>query len=398
MDSNTKNNSVSPSKELTTNFTTDKKIINSFLPNGPQPGTTHNTPEEPSTNNDEETSFQFVVTFLILYIFGLLVTMGFVYYLIQPDPITPNQTTSQYDFDAESCQFPHDTFRTCVPTKMGYVVNGINIRNLNSTDTERIQQAVLKYGVIVLRNTAPNTSDHHHDSPTTTTPYSPQDLYEFLRAFGDPIKLPPQLAYDNQVEDLEYIVRISNIRKDGTFIENNKAAEYWHQDGNFRTGKQLYVWNFLLGDIIPATGGATGFIDARRPLGILPDWLHTFLADHSHIIFPSKIPDFQALANKMNFDDVENQCILQHALTHEDTLYLGKLSQVHFRDLPPFMAESLLQYLVQCYLATDANTYLHAWQPNDLVIWDNTLVYHRSMGGYGNQPRRLYRGQVFLNV
>jgi len=43
--------------------------------------------------------------------------------------------------------------------------------------------------------------------------------------FGKPIELPKQLAYDNQVEGCTSITRISNVKRDGTLIEDCKAAE-----------------------------------------------------------------------------------------------------------------------------------------------------------------------------
>jgi taurine dioxygenase len=33
----------------------------------------------------------------------------------------------------------------------------------------------------------------------------------------------------------------------------------------------------------------------------------------------------------------------------------------------------------------------HRWEKDDLLIWDNFQVMHRSMGGYGNNRRQLWR-------
>merc|ERR1712060_961325 len=38
--------------------------------------------------------------------------------------------------------------------------------------------------------------------------------------------------------------------------------------------------------------------------------------------------------------------------------------------------------------------YEHQWEEGDLLIWDNTQLMHRSMGGFGDQARLLYRAQA----
>ena len=40
--------------------------------------------------------------------------------------------------------------------------------------------------------------------------------------------------------------------------------------------------------------------------------------------------------------------------------------------------------------------YSHKWQPNQVLIWDNTAGMHRSMGGYGDNPRTAIRGMGLM--
>jgi alpha-ketoglutarate-dependent taurine dioxygenase len=40
--------------------------------------------------------------------------------------------------------------------------------------------------------------------------------------------------------------------------------------------------------------------------------------------------------------------------------------------------------------------YMHEWEEGDLLIWDNTSVMHRGMGGYKDYPRLLFRTQAFI--
>jgi tRNA(adenine34) deaminase len=52
-------------------------------------------------------------------------------------------------------------------------------------------------------------------------------------------------------------------------------------------------------------------------------------------------------------------------------------------------AQSLIDSLI-----LQVGIYEHEWQQGDLVITDNLQAMHRSMGGYGDNPRLLYRCQA----
>lgn len=36
--------------------------------------------------------------------------------------------------------------------------------------------------------------------------------------------------------------------------------------------------------------------------------------------------------------------------------------------------------------------YVHKYEDGDLILWDNVSTLHKSLGGYLDQPRLLFRG------
>ncbi|AXA33770.1 TauD/TfdA dioxygenase family protein [Francisella adeliensis] len=262
---------------------------------------------------------------------------------------------------------------------MGYVITDIDLKNLDQHDLTKVQKAVSKHGLISIKS---------------QKLLQPEELDTITKKLGNIIKLPAGLAFDNQVTGLETVVRVSNIRKDGTLIEGHDAAEHWHQDGDFRPGKEIYIWNMLHAHIVPKKGGQTGFLDAQRILDDMPEWLLEFFKNHQSLMVAEKVPDFDKEAAR-KFKEVLHDCIQIHPVTNEPSLYLGSISIIKIDGIPQLLWNEIREYLMERF-NQECYRYIHQWEPGDTLIWDNTLVYHRSMGGYGNDPRLLYRTQALM--
>lgn len=264
-------------------------------------------------------------------------------------------------------------------TLMGSKVEVNDLANLTPQKIEIIINSVLKYGMCCIKQQK----------------LKPYDLESLTKQLGELVELPPALAFDNQIEDCKAVVRVSNIDKNGNIIINHKGAEYWHQDGDFNIGKQRRIWNLLYSEIVPATGGATGFGDGRRILKILPKHLLKAIEEHQLSIDPFDIPDFKLTdkADRIKFPVVYHNMITSVKGVDDYVLYMGGINVAKIVGLDHAASEKLKDEIV-AYLAREDNTYIHQWERGDIVIWDNMLVFHRSMGGYGNEKRLLYRTQA----
>ena len=66
----------------------------------------------------------------------------------------------------------------------------------------------------------------------------------------------------------------------------------------------------------------------------------------------------------------------------------------HVEALPEAEGRALLRSL-QDHAETHAPRYAHAWQPNDVLIWDNASVQHKASGDFPvGEPRRFWRYMI----
>jgi len=262
-------------------------------------------------------------------------------------------------------------------TEMGKILRNIDISNVSAEDLKVIQSELLLHGVIVIKG----------------KPVSPEVLFKFSQRLGRVPTLPKGLAFYNQVEGLEAVTRVTNLAKDGSIIKGHKAAEYWHQDGDFRSGSDSLMMNILHAHLVPKKGGETGFLDGQRVLKVIPKWLFDFFEQTNFYVVPSDIPDFDKKESS-NLPRVTHRCIRIHEISNTKSLYLSMPDVVQLNNIPKDLSEELLNYTMK-YLANNENTYIHHWEPGDTLVWDNTLVFHRGMGNYENEKRLLYRAQAF---
>jgi alpha-ketoglutarate-dependent taurine dioxygenase len=79
--------------------------------------------------------------------------------------------------------------------------------------------------------------------------------------------------------------------------------------------------------------------------------------------------------------------------TGEHTLYLGSRRSSWFAGLAPDESERLLN-IVWSYATAPAVTLHHAWQPGDVLLWNNLTTLHRHDPPAARPARRLGHAQV----
>ena len=176
--------------------------------------------------------------------------------------------------------------------------------------------------------------------------------------------------------------RISTV--DGDFWENN------------------YIYTLLHGDIIPTIGGNTHFVDSRLACRHLFEHYKTEIFDviknKSVVIDVNDIPDFKDSQFLHWFNEKYNiakhPIISKHRVTNESGLYYAHKNAL-IDGWTKQQSQNLLYRLDDILMNNEEISYMHSWTKNDLLIWDNTAVLHRAVGGY-NDPRRLYRVQAWI--
>jgi len=248
---------------------------------------------------------------------------------------------------------------------------------LSAQDVQLLLQVLARHGVICIV-----------DQPVT-----PRELNDFTSRWGEVVELTAGLALANQEPGLPSITRVGNIRPDGSIIPSVRFAEYWHHDGDFWAPGRNFIVNFLSGVRLPSVGGNTGFLDCRLAYEVLTDAQRAGLEGAYICVRASEISDFKKAASHELPPDVKHPVLLPHPMTRQLALYLPDSSTGIQNDHGQWLGP--VKTLVDSSVR-QLGIFEHAWSEGDLVITDNLQVMHRSMGGYGDQPRLLYRCQAHI--
>jgi alpha-ketoglutarate-dependent taurine dioxygenase len=145
-------------------------------------------------------------------------------------------------------------------------------------------------------------------------------------------------------------------------------------------------------------GGDTCFLDMRAAYASLtPDeqasltGLRAVHAYDNHDAFP---PRPSATGDLAVLEDVAHPVVRAHPVRGTAALYFDLDRACHIDGMDVDEGRRLLQRLQDEAEAT-APRYCHAWQPHDVLIWDNASVQHRASGDFEvGEPRRFWRLMV----
>lgn len=173
---------------------------------------------------------------------------------------------------------------------------------------------------------------------------------------------------------------VGNINK----IQGNGL---FHVDSSFNPRRAGY--SLLLAHELPppGTGGNTAFADTRNAYDDLPSNLKEDLLKNDYIVNHSlrhsrklAAPEFFARLKPSDYPMGKHRLVQLHEPSWRMNLYIAAHAH-HIEGMKPESSKALLDWL-----------YEHAKQPKyifevdwenvgDLVIWDNTCVMHRAVGG-----------------
>mmetsp|Transcript_5685 Transcript_5685/g.10196 ORF Transcript_5685/g.10196 Transcript_5685/m.10196 type:complete len:298 (-) Transcript_5685:154-1047(-) len=257
-------------------------------------------------------------------------------------------------------------------------LGGKSVLDLSDDEFEqKVAQKIWKHGIICVKG----------------QDLSPGDMKKLAERVGQPLLLPAAFSFENRDPDHMEIVRIGNIKTDGRIVSGVKAAEYWHHDGNFWGQPGCQIVNLLHAKVIPPVGGNTGFMDSSLALAeLFKGEEKEKLQKSSCLVSCRWISDFKNAKPEDMLPDVTLPCVPLHPKTHEQCLYV------------PFTPEGLKDETTgKHWIANDdlwtkivdaGYTYEHKYEAGDILLWDNLQVMHRSLGGYGDNPRLLFRAQA----
>jgi alpha-ketoglutarate-dependent 2,4-dichlorophenoxyacetate dioxygenase len=175
----------------------------------------------------------------------------------------------------------------------------------------------------------------------------------------------------------------------------NLGNRLWHSDSSYRPVTARY--SLLSGRIVVRDGGRTEFADMRAAYDALDDEtkaeVEALVCEHS-LMFSRGTLGFTALseAERAMFAPVRHRLVRVHPVTGRKSLFLSAHAGT-IVGWPVPEGRAFLRDLNE-HATQRRFVYSHAWQRNDLVMWDNRTTMHRVTRFDETQTRDLRRTTV----
>ena len=218
---------------------------------------------------------------------------------------------------------------------------------------------------------------------------------------------PPDIGRKKAVKSADSrlpaeMIDLSNLDENGYVIDPDHrrvlsllGTRLWHSDSSYQ--RPAAKFSMLRAVTVPPWGGETEFADCRAAYDALPDVLRNEAKDRfaEHWVHHSRStlgwePTEEEIRGAMA--PVRWPLMRVHAGSGRETLYIG----AHARRVigMPVPAGRILLRDLQEHATQAEFVYRHAWQPGDLVLWDNRAVMHRGCRYDLNHIRDMRRTTV----
>jgi taurine dioxygenase len=266
---------------------------------------------------------------------------------------------------------------------LGAQVLGFDLsRPLNAQDFARIHRAHLEHHVLVFRDQR----------------ITPQQQGDFSRRFG-PLQIHVLKGF--QLAGHPEILIVSNIKENGQPIGLGDAGHFWHSDLSYKETPSL--GSLLHAQELPAEGGDTLFANQHTAYEALPESLkqriaplraeHTYLAKYEELRARNPWRPRLSQAQIEEVQPVVHPVVRTHPETGRKALFVSEHFTTRIVGLPEAQSRALLDELFALSVKPE-HVYRHAWQPHDMVFWDNRSVMHLASGTPDHLRRKLYRTTV----
>jgi alpha-ketoglutarate-dependent 2,4-dichlorophenoxyacetate dioxygenase len=230
---------------------------------------------------------------------------------------------------------------------------------------------------------------------------------------GQPITDALQVAYSKRFGPLEIAKAASrgegtpfsvltNIEPDGSLVPPDhkealraRANQLWHTDSCFKDPPALA--SVLSARVIAPVGGETEFASLRLGWERLPEATRARLKDayawHDYAHSRGKIaPHLASERERATLPPVRWRIRWRNPANGRDSLYVASHTFA-IDGMAQDEAQALIAELIE-HTTASGHTYLHRWQPGDVIMWDNRCVLHRGRPWPGDKPRHVVRTTI----
>jgi taurine dioxygenase len=269
-----------------------------------------------------------------------------------------------------------------VPTAgVGAEVRGVNLAAVTGAQLEALKRAWYRYDVLIVR-----------DQQMTD-----DDLLAFSRYFGTLDPPPNQGAGRKSPPGYPDVYVVSNVLdargEPIGALGDGEAA--WHTDMSYAPAPPDASMLYALE--LPATGGDTWFCSMKAALASMPrplverirslDIKHDGTYDSGGYVRKGMAPS----ENPRTSAGTPHPIVIQHPVSGDQALYLGRRRNAYIMGLPLAESERLLD---EIWSYVDTAVYKHRWALHDLVLWDNRTTMHRRDAFDPASRRVMHRTQI----
>ena len=259
---------------------------------------------------------------------------------------------------------------------LGAEILGVDLTQPSERSVESIRNALLKYGVIAIRDQS----------------FSPGDLLEFASQFGAPDRHP----ITKGMTDYPDVIKIHKAAGDSASF-----GVGWHSDNSYKAEPSKI--SILYGDTLPPYGGDTLFASQYLAYERMSVGMKDMLAGLHAVHSPERA--FTAPSTKEKWEgkttieyqmtdalflEEEHPVIRTHPETGRKALYVNDMFTVRFRDMSESESQPLLEYLYMQGTRPELTCRVR-WTPGTVTIWDNRCVQHNALDDYQEFERVMFR-------
>jgi alpha-ketoglutarate-dependent 2,4-dichlorophenoxyacetate dioxygenase len=272
------------------------------------------------------------------------------------------------------------TFKPYDARGFGAEATGIDLsKGIDAAQTEQIDDALARYGVVCFRN----------------QPLNDDQQQAFIEKFGPPTRaVVKEIARGHpHFYDISTVDENGNpYPEDSVFAMYMRANLLWHTDGT--PNQPPFRLTALSARTLPPNPPPTEFADMRAAWNALSKEeqaeLDGLMVEHS--IFASRakmgmsIDDFSEETKRLK-PPVQHPLVRTHKRTGLKSLYLASHAS-HIIGWPKEKGEALLARLTE-HATQPQFVHVHHWQPDDLLMWDDSWTMHRATPYNRPEPRIL---------
>jgi alpha-ketoglutarate-dependent taurine dioxygenase len=228
-----------------------------------------------------------------------------------------------------------------------------------------------------------------------------------------------QISFAQRFGDLEFdIAALSNVMTDGSvrpddgtddIIKVLKGNMGWHHDSTYMPVQAKGA--VFTAEVVPQSGGATGFADMRAAYEALDEKLrgrieglsahHSLYHSQANVGHLGKPGSYGGGFDNNNdysgygFHDGPvsvRPLVKTHPETGRKNLLVGRHAY-EVVGLSKDESDALLQELVE-FACRRPRTYHHSWERGDAVVWDNRRLMHQATPWPMHEPRVMWHSRI----